>query len=144
MYLSSCCIVGPGWGGGRGRMDEWEGGGKGKWGLLERLAGLDGGLLEQGSALSAPPTLLLFTMQCKRLWVEATHLDVHSSTPLHSTSGCIVGASARVGRGHYTNRRGDTLGASPETWDRETGMKNWIRCTQNKASRKFSFCQMNW
>ena len=29
------------------------------------------------------------------------------------------------GGGHYTNHRGDTLGASPKTRERETGMKNF-------------------
>ena len=34
-------------------------------------------------------------------------------------------ASVRVEGGHYTNHRGDTLGASPKTQERETGMKNF-------------------
>ena len=34
-------------------------------------------------------------------------------------------ASVRVEGGHYTNHRGDTLGASPKTRERETGMKNF-------------------
>ena len=35
------------------------------------------------------------------------------------------------GGGHYTNHRGDTLGASPKTQERETGMKNFeILCRQ--------------
>ena len=29
------------------------------------------------------------------------------------------------GGGHYTNHRGDTLGASPKTQEQETGMKNF-------------------
>ena len=57
----------------------------------------------------------------------------------------MVGAFVRVAAGHYTNRRGDTLGASPETRERETGKKNF-EMNQHDVSQqctKPSQCMMD-
>ena len=119
---------------------------------LESLAGWSSrallGTRRHGSDLSTTNPLLCTLCDagqaCKELWVEASLLNVHP--PIHPSSQCkgvhchlsvqcMVGAFVRVAAGHYTNRRGDTLGASPETRERETGKKNfWDESTRCQST----------
>ena len=89
------------------------------------------GLSEQGGtdqpALIAPPRCN--AMQDKGVkqyelkhHVRCTFRCVHPcNLPRPNALLCIC----ESGGGHYTNHRGDTLGASPKTQERETGMKNF-------------------
>ena len=111
-------------------MDEWLGGRKGKWGwLLERAGWRAGrallGTRRHGSACFEPSPPLLQRRTKLKHHVRCTLCSAPMCTLLRSAKVCIVGASVRVEGGHYTNHRGDTLGASPKTRERETGMKNF-------------------
>ena len=149
MYFSTFCIISPQWCGMKGEEDGWMVRWReGKVGLAAGEEGwMEGSPRNKEARISLlwahhqPP--LLFTIQDKG--VEHCELKLHTRctfecapmcTLVHSARLCIVGASVRVEGGHYTNHRGDTLGASPKTRERETGMKNFEMINIKKTVHK--------
>ena len=123
-------------------MDEWIRGRKGKWGCCWRglglhagWRGLDGGERALGTRRHGSACFERTTNPCYNAMqdkgVKHNQLKHHVMCTFRYVHPCNLPRPNALlcicesGGGHYTNHRGDTLGASPKTQERETGMKNF-------------------